>query len=244
MADRTSDGKLALKQMVWVPVVVAVLTLALGLVLSEVKARVGWLPFLIAIALCLGIFVLCFHLFTAKVLPLSIGLMNELRAEIGRHLDKNTLTWLITSAQMAEFESTIECDDIWLVTCDLAEDIPGELFFDTVRSNLRKGTRYKYFIPRSLHAAARIKQILENQQPHGDVEAVPLSDDFFFLATRLDFAIYDPFNQHGSRCGYMGLPSDSNERYHCRMQAEFVDMLIGKLTSILDTQPRPAAANS
>lgn len=227
-----SKAKEKLKSVIWIPVFVAILTIALGIILSVTQNKIGWIPLLIALFICLLIFLLSFKIMMSWVCPISVGLFEALQSQIDRYVEKGAVTWMITNEQMAEVESAPGIEEVWLVTCDLAEDIPGTIFFDTVHKNLISGVRYRYFIPKSLEAEARANQLIENHGGYGDIAIISLSDDFFFLVPRLDFAIYDPMNRSGYRCGYMGLPLDGNERFHCKMEPQFVDLMIGKLQSL------------
>ena len=221
-----------LKSAVWIPVLVAALALALGLMISSLQSERGWWPFLGALLITVLIFFIALHIILAKVCPMSLDLMHDLKAQIDRYISRDTITWLIDNEQMAQFEENSDLEEIWLITSDLSEDIPGAVFFDVVHQNLKRGVRYRYFIPRSLEAEARAKQLIENHGSVGNITIVPLSDDFFWLVPRLDFAIYDPMNKSGHRCGYMGLHIDTDLRLHCDMEAQFVDLLIGKLHSL------------
>jgi hypothetical protein len=229
MMDENGNPKVSTKLAIWLPVGTALLALGLGLVLSEVQVKIGWQPLIAAILISLFIFYLAIHLYVKAIYPTSLALLEDLKGHIDRHTAKDYVTWAISSKQLARFEAKVKTDQIWLVTCDLSEDIPGEVFFDVVHANLKRGVHYRYFIPQSLQAEARAKSLTENHKGAGKLDIVVLSDDFFFLTEQLDIAIYDPLNKTGARCGYLGLPVPSPERIHAELLPEFVDLVIGRL---------------
>lgn len=147
--------KEALKTSLWIPVVVAILTLGLGIVISEVQTKVGWLALLSALGICLGIFFCAFYVLVRKVCPISVDVVEGITRRMNQYVEKGAVTWLLTDKQLVEHERTLPVDEIWLVSSDLATDIPGSPYYDVVRQNLEKGVRYRYFIPRSLAAEAR-----------------------------------------------------------------------------------------
>ncbi len=124
--------KTVLQSSIWMPVVVTILTLVLGIAMSIAQAAVGWVPLLAALAISLGIFLLSFHAVLTKVFPMSIDLVDDLRKEIQRHISPDTITWFMSSQQMAKYERDTSVTKIWLVSSDLAEDILDEIFFDIV----------------------------------------------------------------------------------------------------------------
>lgn len=209
--------------------VLAVLTIALGIFISEIQTTVGWVPLIAALAVCLGIFWLCFNILVRQICPVSTGLLEDLSKRIDRFVERGAVTWLFTNEHLVQFERSIEVDEIWLVTSDLAADIPGSPFYEVVGQNLKRGVKYTYFIPRSLATEARGRQLLERHRGHGNIKVIHLSDDFFFLGPRLDFAIYDPMNRYNKRCGYMQLPVDSKDCMHAKLDVDLVDAIIGKL---------------
>ena len=137
----------------WLPVVSAALTLILGIILSVVRVEIGWVPLIAATAICLGIFWLAMHAISLSIYPTSIALLNDLKSHIDQYTAKDSVNWIISSKRMAQLEESDAQNEVWLVTSDLSEDIPGALFFNVVHKNLKKGVRYVYFIPRSLQAA-------------------------------------------------------------------------------------------
>jgi hypothetical protein len=225
----------------WLPVLLAVLTLALGIILSEVKGRIGWYTLIEALGLCLVIYCLAQWMTIRTVCPISRDVVDDLKRRIDQYVEKGAYTWILTNGQLIELERRVDVDEIWLVTSDVMADIPGSPFFDVVHANLARGIRYHYFVPDSLAADARAQQLIENHRGQGDIRVTKLSEDFFFLGPRLDFAIYDPLNRKGCRCAYMQLPVETTPILHVKTDPDIVDKLIGKLqATCLSTRPQPA----
>jgi len=218
----------------WVPVVVASLTCILGLLLSTIQNQIGILSLISGLVLVMAIQFISIILVLEKVVPYSVDQIGSLRDEINRVIDKNSINFLLDNEQLSDFENKFPPQsEIWLVSNDLGEDIPGEMFFNVVRENLKKGISYTFFYPKTFEARARAQQLSENHKTFGDIKCIALSEDFFFLVPRMDFAIYDPLNRLNKRCGYMGLPNpEKSGRYHCFMEHKFVDLLIGKLQTL------------
>ncbi len=217
----------------WLGLVATLLTLGLSLIISDVQNKIGLWPLLIAVGICLLIFCLAFYVLT-RVKPLSTDLLNDIKEHIDRHVDRTSITWCMTSPQLAELERNMALSEVWLVTSDLAEDVPGALFYDVVHANLKKGVRYRYFIPRSLEAEARGMELIQKHKNVGDIEIMALADDVFFLLPQIDYTIYHPRNTTERTTGYMGLPVPcGTEQAHCRMNVHCVDTLVGKLSRIL-----------
>jgi len=213
----------------WLPIVSAFLTILLAIVLAEVQIKLGWLPLVTATLVCVSIFYLAMYFCAKNIHSTSVALLEDLKNFIDRHTAKTCVTWIITSKKMAEFEAAAKPHEVWLVTSDLSEDIPGAIFFDIVHTNLKRGIHYRYFIPQSLQTEAQARQLVENHKGVGKLDVVYLSDEFFFLSQGLDITIYDPFNKSGKRCGFLGLPVHSEERVHAALRTEFVDLVIGRL---------------
>lgn len=231
---KTSKTRIA--ENLWLPIVFAILALGLSVVFAEVQNQIGWRSLFAACMICLISFFLAITVLIRNVYPVSVDILEKLKSQVDRYVDKGALNWIMTSKQLADFEQSTDAKEIWLVSSDLAEDIPGGQFFTVVEANLKRGIRYRYFIPKALETQARARQLLACLGSSGDFKFRYLSDDFFFLVPHFDIAIYDPMNKTGKRCGYMGLPVQSGHRLHGQMDGQFVDVIIGKLQSLF-TKP-------
>jgi len=96
--------KEALKTSLWIPVVVAILTLGLGIVISEVQTKVGWLALLSALGICLGIFFCAFYVLVRKVCPISVDVVEGITRRMNQYVEKGAVTWLLTDKQLVEHE--------------------------------------------------------------------------------------------------------------------------------------------
>lgn len=222
-------------QNVWMPIITAILALILSTLFSGIQAKIGWLPILSSLVLVFAIFLLAMYIVARYIYPVSIGLMESIEDSMGRYVEKGAITWLMSNEQLAEYERKIEVKDIWLVSADLGDDIPGKPFYDVVKNNLERKIKYVYFVPKKLEAIARGQQMLENFGFPSNLDIVYLPDDFFFLTPSLDFIMYDPLNKLGKKEGYMSLPVTSGGRYCGKMEEHFLDLLIGKLHVLISS---------
>jgi len=218
---------------IWIPIISVILSFILGLVVSYFRERIGIVSLSFALGVILIIFILAMYIVSKNIYPVSIKLLDKIMNSLERYVEKDTITWILTQKQLLEYEENLNIKDIWLVTFDIADDIPGGLYCEAVEKNLKSGVKYKYFIPKRLEAEARGGYLIEYHQNNKNLEIIYLSDDFFFLVPSLDFAIYDPLNKFGKREGYMGLPIKSNIIYEGKMKEDFLDLLIGKLQKVL-----------
>lgn len=134
--------------------------------------------------------------------------------------------------QLALMERTGRFNEIWLISPDLSTEIEDGIYNGVVKSNLRKGTKYKYFVPKNDVNAHRVNIFWEDCNRNKNLEIYYLTNDFFFLVPDIDFAIYEPMSKQ--RIGYMGLAIDcTSDRVAVSMNSEFVDALSSKLESCM-----------
>jgi hypothetical protein len=146
--------------------------------------------------------------------------------------------WLMSSSSLSEYERLAHsrgCEEIWVVTSDLSEGIPGSVYSAVVTQNLKLGMTYRYFIPFGAPLIeGRIGLIRSGNQDHMDRlhfhrmkrEQLP---DLFPLIEDMDFILYNP---HGnSKVGYMGFSPDGvpddRGRYKIRMNERLVSRIVG-----------------
>jgi len=234
MGSTTTHKKIG--EILGFPAIVSVLTLIVGVALSEVKGSIGWSPIIVALLCFLTIYVVTLVVLELQYRPLCLGLLEEVKACVTGAVDPSKVG-IIDNEGLKAIELTRKDKEIWLITGDLGEDVPGGPYFDVVHRNLKRERRYIYFCPRSAKTEGRVAVIT---QSHGNTKGkllfVFLPDDFFFFVPRLDFCIYDPYNTTGTRCGYMGLPMNTQEHLHGDMNSELLDSLVGKLAPYLETE--------
>lgn len=133
--------------------------------------------------------------------------------------------------QLALIERTCTFSEIWLISSDLLTEINNGIYAGVVQKNLRRGTKYRYFVPHTPINELRVKMFRESCNKNKNLEIYYLSDDFFFLVPDIDFAIYEPLKSiTDGKQGYMGLQIQGlNERYAVLMNNDFVDALASKL---------------
>jgi len=237
-----NKAKRLLWENLWIPIVVSAITLGLGIGLSHIRERIGWVPLLFVLLIVTLFFLLSLKVVISSIYPVSLGLLDrvgqqllQIRQQLERCVDRSLITWMLTNEQLKTQESGFESPEVWIVSSNLAEETPGGRFFPVVQENLKRGVKYCYFIQKSLEAQARVKE-LESHQKYGAISFTYLPEDFFFLVPQLDFTIYDPMNRKGRKCGFMGLPV-RDPGFYGEMDTEFLNKIIGKLETIPKVSP-------
>lgn len=152
--------------------------------------------------------------------------------KIRQDLNSNKLMdGIYREEQLAIMERTQHFDEIWLISPDFSTEIEEGVYSNVVKDNLKKGTKYKYFVPRTDINKHRVRIFWEACNRNKHLEIYFLTDDFFFLVPDIDFAIYEPNKVDAKvRSGYMGLGiQGESERFAVKMNTFFVDALSAKL---------------
>jgi hypothetical protein len=218
----------------WLVILVTLLTISLGIVLSEIQTKVGWLILIVSLFFVLITFASLTWIVVRHLYNISFGVAEQIYDTLEKYIGPDKISWLITTPQMARFEAKCKALEIWCISADLYEDIPSGEFSKTVNNNLKKGIKYTYFVPDTEQMHARMEQIVRfhNNSPNLGVKYV--NDDFFFLVPKLDIIIYNPFGVGDThRLGYLGIPTEADtQHFHARISSDFIDRLLGKLMKI------------
>lgn len=219
----------------WVAIVVTFLTIVLGILLSEIQTKLGWLILIISLITILTIFFVIIWLIVRPILSVSVELADKIHDTIDKYIGSEKIGWILTTPQLVKFEKNSKFPEIWLISSDLSEDSMGGPFQSVVAANLEKGIRYRYFVPNRAEIYSRVEQLTKYHSCSGNINFTYLNDDFFFLVPKFDFAIYNPFNEKQlERIAYMGIPVDEKGgHYHAKVSSELIDVLIGKLMPLI-----------
>lgn len=223
----------------WVAILVTFFTVVLGIVISEIQNRVGWVTLAISLVTVIGIYSIITWLHLKYVFSISLRLSYDIQEKIDNYIELDRVEkkgWILTVPQLVEFEKNTGAPEIWLISGDLVEDVVGEPFFDAVTQNLARGIRYRYFVPDRPEIHSRVSQIEKQRKTSERVQVTYLSSDFFFLVPDLDFVIYNPYCEDAvERVCYMGLPVPGEEsHYEVKVSDDLVDLLIGKLMPLME----------
>jgi hypothetical protein len=143
---------------------------------------------------------------------------------------------IIFESELAEFERTYpNCEnaEIWIISNDLTPDLCGGPYVDIVPTNVSRGIKYKIFIAKSNTAEAKIVEMRMKNNDSKNIEFYVLNDDFFFLVSRFDFTIYDPYGVSSiGKLGYIGLDlPNQDELVAAKVDNKLTDAIISKLIS-------------
>lgn len=214
-----------------------VLTIGLGVAISEIQNKIGWLNLTAAL-----ISVALFYWSTIWLLgkPLAKILL-ELKEELIQQRSPNNFSWLLDTAQLASYERTVKTKEIWLITSDLLDDSSDGPFHEVVRENLKRKIKHVYFFPDTPENRARADTIHQSQQKNPLLRFVYLPSNFFLLVPKLDVVIYNPRGESGMvRAGFMGIPAPAdNNHYHASVSLDLIDKLVGTL---LDSYQKQAGS--
>ena len=235
--DKDNRIKSWLTDQAWVAILVTFFTIILSVVISEIQTRVGWITLIISLTTVIGIYTIITWLNLKYVFSISLKLSHDIQEKIDSYIGFEKKGWIFTVPQLVEFEKNIDTPEIWLISGDLAEDVVGEPFFEAVQQNIKRGVKYRYFVPDRPEIHARVSQIQKHYRTTKSIRVTYLSTDFFFLVPDLDFAIYNPYraNADVERVCYMGLPVPGEEiHYEVKISDDLIDVLIGKLIPLIN----------
>jgi hypothetical protein len=210
-------------------IVFIIFTIGVGIYLSEVQTKIGWSYLLLGLILA---FVLFLSMLIIIVRPIERSLERFVITSL-RYIEPKYSDWLKDTQQLAEFElADPNFKEIWLITTDLQDDIPGGPFETVVTQNLKKNIQYYYFVPNTHEIKARVKQVKRHFKNNRHLHFIYLPDTFYLLVPNLDIAVYNPFESR-SRAAFMGIPSLNKENhFHAMMSNEFMDRLVGYLSEL------------
>ena len=218
-------------------IVVASLTLLLSLLLNELQAKIGWLSLLVSLLLIFTIFIIVMALAFKNVSPVSLQLSDKIIKALAYYIGSDRVGWILTTEELVKFESCLKNSEVWLITSDLYEDCIGGPFQKCVSKNLKKDVKYRYFVPDTPTIRSKSSQIVKANNNHPNLSFIYLEDDFFFLVSKFDFGIINPFKENNrERIGFMGLPVPDDEcRYQAKISDELIDIIIGKLLPLIES---------
>lgn len=224
--------------------IVAVVSFIINLIVSVVQESFGMdciivsIVFTIVAILIISPIIYSFYKKSSKenIFPriqLSLGDLLTKEKSQKKQFGADSIT---TDKKLAKIEKNIECEEIWVLSNDLSTEIDGGLYADIVPNNLKRGIKYKIFVPDGPVVPMRIEQLKrKNEEIAGEnaknIEYYMLKDDFFFIVTRLDFTIYDPYkNAASGRRGYIGFDLPNTEDLEVvRVQDTLVEAIASKL---------------
>lgn len=222
----------------WVLVIVPVLTLIINIILSEAQNTAGFLNVIIAIIFLVLLIIeitIISRKFTVRelkkvVLP-RIELAIVQQPQETCNYDYLFEESIISDVKLAEFEKSCSCEEIWVVSNDLETEVDGGLYAEIVPHNLERGIKYKVFVPKNNLTTIRLEQLKRRNKNSENIEYYLLTDDFFFLVSKLDFTIYDPYKTSATgRRGYIGLDlPDCEELYAAKIDDSLTDAIASKL---------------
>lgn len=226
---------------VGITVLLPAMSVGCSMGISYLEKKTGLFPvvillFIILLAVPISIYfgAIIFSNIGKSVLETQVDL--EIKAIQQKIADSKIMNGICKEEQLALMEKTCPFEEIWLISPDLLTEINSGIYAGVIKENLKKGTKYKYFVPDTEINKVRVQIFEKSCGYNKNLEIYYLSDDFFFLVPRVDFAIYEPMKSiTDGKKGYMGLPiQGTTESFAILMNNDFVDSVIGKLAERLN----------
>ena len=138
--------------------------------------------------------------------------------------------WLISRVQLLEIEQKATVGEIWIVSRNLEEETSGE-FLNVVRSNVKRGIRYRYFAPTEPHTQSKIEKVRSAHAFNDLVSICAVADEFFSLVAAHDIVIFAPVGRNAHHCAaYMNLPLDEGgTEFYIRLGPNHTQEIVGRL---------------
>lgn len=222
----------------WTIVIVPLLAFIANLILSEVQGGLDFTIFLLSIGFIILLFagiIIVYHRLLSDTVKKTV--YPRVEVAINQPIpDASSYDYLfkesiITDKQLSEMEEACTCEEIWVVSNDFATEVDGGLYADIVPNNLARGIKYKMFVPKNNLTSIRLASLKRKHNNSTNIKYYLLTDDFFFLVSKLDFTIYDPYKTSATgRQGYIGLDlPDCDGLYAAKIGDDLVDAIASKL---------------
>ncbi len=222
-------------------ILLPVMSVGCSIAINYFENKMGFFPTLIVLVTILVIVAIAIYL--GSIIFSHIGKSTlethidlKIKAIQEKIAESKIMNGICKEEQLALMEKTCLFEEIWLISPDLLTEINSGIYAGVISKNLKKGTKYKYFVPDTEINRVRVKIFKKNCGYNKNLEVYYLADDFFFLVPRVDFAIYEPMKSiTDGKKGYMGLPIlGATESFAILMNNDFVDAVVGKLAERLN----------
>lgn len=231
--------------MLWLIVAVPVLALIVNVILAEAQNSFGMINIIVSITFLIILFFEITFIYRRlflkgikKIIYPRFEVAFNQQPQDARSYDYLFEESIISDKRLSEFERTCSCEEIWVVSNDLETEIDGGLYAEVVPSNLKRGIKYKMFVPKNHLTSIRLEQLKRRNGNPENIEYYLLTDDFFFLVSKLDFTIYDPYKTSATgRRGYIGLDlPDCEELYAAKIDDTLIDAIASKLLEYIQAK--------
>lgn len=230
---------------IWVIIAVPLLALIVNVIFAEAQNNFGIANIIISI---IFLTILFFEI-TAMYQKLFLKDIKKIifprfevafsqRPHNARNYDYLFEESIISDIKLSEFEKICTCEEIWVVSNDLETEVDGGLYAEVVPFNLKRGIKYKMFVPKNYLTSIRLEQLKRRNGDTQNIEYYLLTDDFFFLVSKLDFTIYDPYKTSATgRRGYIGLNlPNCDELYAVKIDDPLIDAIASKLLEYIQAK--------
>lgn len=114
---------------------------------------------------------------------------------------------VITDIELAEYELTVETDEIWLLSLDLSVECGDNIFKEVVRSRLKEGVQYNFISiksplakERAIEIKRRYKSLFSSKKIHFYLLE---NNEYYLFLSLYSVAIYNPTNSDDGTQAYV-----------------------------------------
>lgn len=199
------------------PILISIITIILGVFIGEIQNKNGWVMMTISLVF---IAILCIAITRIVITPITNQISNM-------SFENNSDLTILTERQLAKQEDDVEMKELWIITADLGFDADDSVFEEATENNIKRGTKYTYFIPQNKVTKSRIEQLKMLHGNSSNLQFVFLDDDFFFFAPNLDCVLHF-YSSNRPNDGFIGLTLNY-KRYYIKMSSELFHATYGNL---------------
>lgn len=96
-------------------------------------------------------------------------------------------------SELEEIEKNVDEDDqIWVLTSDVKLETTVNIVSETMKMNLNRGVKYKYYIPDTVKNNASVLELKRRYKKYSNFELIKIDSKYKFLFERFDVIIYSP----------------------------------------------------
>jgi hypothetical protein len=140
--------------------------------------------------------------------------------------------WLVANEQLMRIERSVKCDTVWILTANLEEEIDDTLFAPIIIRNLKKGIKYRYFVPDDPILRGRAYGLKKAVGNHEGLSFDFIDDSLFRIISMQDVAIY--ISDRNCKA-YMNLPiKEGGTAYFIELGSAQTETLVGHLRAYLE----------
>lgn len=138
--------------------------------------------------------------------------------------------------ELEEIEKNVDEDDqIWVLTSDVKLETTVSIISETMKTNLNRGVKYRYYIPDTVKNSASVLELNRRYKKYPNFELIKIDSKYKLLFERFDVIIYSPdrnFTEGRSAFICVNFSNIDNSIAFKKIAEEDTKNLIGQLQHI------------